>query len=286
MRVLLTIKNLAQSRGISLRVPGCIRTMSSYRPTENEQLFSYTSGRWLWNEKQQLDIRYRYFNISRLGELACELTGSTRCISLEKIGEGNFNKAFRLLMQNSQNLIVKIPNPNAGPAGYMTASEVATMEFSRTILNLPVPKVLAWSATSQNPVESEYIIMEEARGFQLHTVWPEMELRAKRDIIYQIIDIEKKMLSVSFDRWVRLWLMKPSYDAVDLICLHRIGSLYYKDNGLLECESVKATAESREVEDDIESRFSIGPIVRREFWAGERGDMHHYHGPCTFRLAT
>lgn len=285
MRVLV-IKNLAQYRYTSLQAQGCARAMSSYKPTENEQLFSYTSGRWLWNEKQQLDARFRHFNISSLKKLACEVIGSTRCISLEKIGEGNFNKAFRLVMQNSQNLIVKIPNPNAGPTRHTTASEVATMEFGRTILNLPVPKVLAWSATSQNPVESEYIIMEEARGFQLHTVWPELELRAKRDIIYQIVDIEKKMLSVSFDKWVRLWLMEPSYSAAYLTCLHRIGSLYFKDSGLSKCEPIKATAVSREVEDGIESRFSIGPMVRREFWAGERSDMHHYHGPCTFRLAT
>jgi hypothetical protein len=194
------MKNVVQSRHISLKTPRCTRTMSSYHPTENEQLFNYTSGRWLWNEKQQLDARYRHFNISNLKKLACELIGSTRCISLEKIGEGSYNKAFRLVMPNSQNLIVKIPNPNAGPARHMTASEVATMEFGRTVLNLPVPKVLAWSATSQNPVESEYIIMEEANGSQLHTIWPELELRAKRGIIHQIVDIEKKMLSVSFNK--------------------------------------------------------------------------------------
>lgn len=174
--------------------------MSLDNPAENEQLFSYTSGRWLWNEKQQLDARYRQFNISSLKKIACGVIGSTGCVSIEKIGEGNYNKALRLVMRNGQNLIVKIPNPNAGPIKHTTASEVATMEFARTILNLPVPKVLAWSATSQNPVESEYIIMEEAKGLQLHTVWPELELRAKRDIIHQIVDIEKKMLSVSFDK--------------------------------------------------------------------------------------
>ncbi|KAF2248331.1 hypothetical protein BU26DRAFT_485916 [Trematosphaeria pertusa] len=252
------IKNLAPSRHMSLKAPGCTRTMSLDNPAENEQLFSYTSGRWLWNEKQQLDARYRQFNISSLKKIACGVIGSTGCVSIEKIGEGNYNKALRLVMRNGQNLIVKIPNPNAGPIKHTTASEVATMEFARTILNLPVPKVLAWSATSQNPVESEYIIMEEAKGLQLHTVWPELELRAKRDIIHQIVDIEKKMLSVSFDK---------------------IGSLYFKDSGILECESVEATAPSRKAADGIESRFSIGPIVRREFWAGERSDMHHYHGP-------
>lgn len=209
MRVFV-IENLAETCRVSLKAPAYTRTMSSYSPTGNEQLFSYTSGRWLWNEKQQLDARYRHFNISGLKKLVCEVIGSTGKMSLEKVGEGNYSKAFRLVLQNSPNLIVKIPNPNAGPTSLMTASEVATMEFGRTILNLPVPKVLAWSATSQNPVESEFIIMEEAKGSQLHTIWPELEIRAKRDIILQIVDIEKKMLSVSFDKWVRLSLMEPS----------------------------------------------------------------------------
>jgi hypothetical protein len=113
-------------------------------------------------------------------------------------------------MQSNQNLTVKISNPNAGPARHTTASEVATVKCARTVLNLPVPKVLAWSATNQNPVETEYPIMEEAKGSQRHIVWPGLELRTKLDIIHQIFDIGKKLLSVSFDKWVGLWLMEPS----------------------------------------------------------------------------
>lgn len=168
-----------------------IRRLPSHQSLNQEQLFVYTSGRWLWNEEQQLAARYRSFNIASLKKLACELTGSEKCISLEKIGEGNYNKAFRLKIKHGQNLIVKIPNPNAGPARYITASEVATMEFSRSILDLPVPKVLAWGATSQNPVESEYIIMGEANGTQLHSLWSNMEIRAKLDIVAQIVGIKR-----------------------------------------------------------------------------------------------
>ena len=73
-------------------------------------------------------------------------------------------------MEDGQRVIAKIPHTIAGPLVLTTASEVATMEFARAILNIPVPKVLAWSATDQNPVEMEYIIMEEATGSQLHDV--------------------------------------------------------------------------------------------------------------------
>ena len=36
---------------------------------------------------------------------------------------------FRLLMHDGKSVLARIPNPNAGPSFYTTASEVATMEF-------------------------------------------------------------------------------------------------------------------------------------------------------------
>ena len=177
------------------------RSLSSSRASqEHDHLFNYTSGRWLWNESQQLDARHRPFNISNLKQVACKAAGSAECISMKKIGEGNHNKAYRLVMQDGRRIIAKMPHPNAGPPMYTTASEVATMDFARNILDLPVPNVLAWSATDENPVESEYIIMEEAKGSQLYDVWQNLQLRAKLDIIREIVNVEKKMLSVSFDR--------------------------------------------------------------------------------------
>ena len=166
-----------------------------------DHLFQYTSGRWLWNEQEQLGARSRRFNVPLLQQIACRAVGAERCVSLEKIGEGNYNKAYRLIMNDGQNVIVKIPHPNAGPPSLTTASEVATMEYARTILQIPVPKVFDWSATTENPVEAEYIIMEEAKGLRLHEAWRDFPLRAKGDLIGQIVEIERKLLSVSFDRY-------------------------------------------------------------------------------------
>jgi hypothetical protein len=73
------------------------------------------------------------------------------------------------------------------------------MEFARAILNIPAPRILAWSATDQNPVQAEYIIMEEAGGSQLHEVWQDLSLQKKVDIIREFVDVERKLLPVSFD---------------------------------------------------------------------------------------
>jgi hypothetical protein len=65
-------------------------------------------------------------------------------------------------MEDGQKVIAKVPHPNAGPLVLTTALEVATMGFARTISDISVLKVLAWSATDLTPVQAEYIIKEEA----------------------------------------------------------------------------------------------------------------------------
>ncbi|UPX10411.1 Phosphotransferase enzyme [Ascochyta rabiei] len=222
-----------------------------------DPLFCYTSGRWLWNERKQLEARYRYFDVPSLQKTACQALGTERCISFKKIGEGNYNKAYRLEMDNGQKVIAKVPHPNAGPQVLTTSSEVATMEFARTVLNIPVPKVLAWSATDQNPVQAEYIIMEEARGSQLHKVWQDLSLRSKSNVIREFVDVERKLLSVSFNK---------------------LGSLYFKDCGIAGCKPAVVTTCPQDVVDHIESRYSIGPITRREFWKEQHSDSR-YQGP-------
>ncbi len=50
-------------------------------------------------------------------------------VKLLKCIEGQYNKAFLMTMDNGVEVLAKIPNPNAGPAFYTTASEVATRHF-------------------------------------------------------------------------------------------------------------------------------------------------------------
>ena len=48
---------------------------------------------------------------------------------MAKIGEGSYNKSFKLIMDTGKTVIARIPNPNAGPTILTTASEVATMDL-------------------------------------------------------------------------------------------------------------------------------------------------------------
>ncbi|KAF2433867.1 phosphotransferase family protein [Tothia fuscella] len=235
-------------------------------PTQHDEhydYFHYTSGRWLWGEEEQLRERSRVFNVAELQKVAMGIAGSQKCVSMSKIGEGNFNKVFRLQMDDGSILMARIPHPNAGPPKYTTASEVATMDFAHSILDIPVPKVLAYSTTADNPVGSEYIIMEEAKGTQLSEVWEYMDVKDQLVIITELVTIDQKFLSAS---------------------LNRHGALYYKKDSFPGCETAQVTASIMDsLRADVEKRFVIGPTVEREFWEKQRADMAIDRGPSMER---
>ncbi|RAL10365.1 uncharacterized protein BO97DRAFT_471833 [Aspergillus homomorphus CBS 101889] len=111
-----------------------------------EDLYKYTKHRWLYNEESELSKRYLKFNIQQLINVAitaCD--GASSCIRVTKCAEGLYNKAFILRMDNGSEVFAKLPNPNAGPAHVTVASEVATRELLRRVLDIPVPRVLSWS---------------------------------------------------------------------------------------------------------------------------------------------
>ena len=110
---------------------------------------------------------------------SCPIIG----IKVLKCVEGQFNKAFLMTTNDGTEILAKIPNPNAAPAIYTTASEVATRDFVhsmyfvhlvsemlisktqlRKALNFLVPRIINYSRSTLNPVGIEYILEEKARG--------------------------------------------------------------------------------------------------------------------------
>lgn len=62
-----------------------------------------------------------------------------------------------------------------------------------------------------NPVQSEYIIMEEAAGVQLSQVWDTLPLKTKLEIVKDLVNIEKKLLSISFTRYGSLYFAHQDF---------------------------------------------------------------------------
>ncbi|EFQ98851.1 phosphotransferase enzyme family protein [Nannizzia gypsea CBS 118893] len=239
---------------------------SSFNVHEQEDFFRYTSGRWLWDEQQQLLDRFTPFNVLELQRIAARSIGSNHCVAMMKLAEGSFNKTFRLVMDNGSAVIARIPHPIAGPKYYTTASEVATMDFAslllstaRTVLQIPTPRVHAWNAHADDPVGAEYIIMEEAAGTNLEDVWDELPLEDKVSIMKDLVFIEKKLLSISFGSY---------------------GNLYYSDEAVSGAVAAEVMNDvSPEIKSEVKKRFSLGPVVERDFWSKERSIMNIDRGP-------
>lgn len=64
-----------------------------------------------------------------LAKVAADSVGAARCIDIKKYPDGMLNKAFLMSMDDGQEVIAKVPNPNAGVPHFTTASKVATMDF-------------------------------------------------------------------------------------------------------------------------------------------------------------
>lgn len=68
--------------------------MSTESACKYTEFFRYTSGRWLWNEEEQLLDRYKAFNVPELQRVAAESVRANRCVSMTKWGEGSYNKSL------------------------------------------------------------------------------------------------------------------------------------------------------------------------------------------------
>ncbi|RMZ78659.1 hypothetical protein DV738_g3782, partial [Chaetothyriales sp. CBS 135597] len=227
---------------------------------ESGHFFRYTSGRWLVDEQAQLAKRYVTFNLQALKHGAsCAL--QSPCIQVAKLPEGLYNKVLSLRMENGKEVLAKIPNPNAGHPRSVVASEVATLDFLRNELQIPVPRVIEWSLhnhdSTANLVGAEFMLMEKVPGRQLSDVWPTMSEAERFGLVKSIVRIENKLTDLKLSKY---------------------GSIYYRDNcpdgltveqvGLLDDRSSTST-----------SGFVIGPVADRHFWPDEKEGLDIDRGP-------
>lgn len=177
---------------------------------------------------------------------------------------GSYNKAFCLTLDDSSRVIARLPCPLAGPSYLVTASEVATLQFAREVLKLPVPRVITWSGAKRghtNPVGADYIIMEEIPGVRLGQRWTEFESADDvRPIMTGILDMETKFESLRF-------------------C--RIGSLYFKEDVSADLQAVPLLSGVLDTTtQQLSEMYRVGPLINYQWWRGERVHMPLDRGPC------
>ncbi|QVM06747.1 hypothetical protein D8B26_001453 [Coccidioides posadasii str. Silveira] len=199
--------------------------------------------------------RYIHFDVEELARVGAAAVGAKSCLNIKKYPDGMYNKAFLLTMGNDMQAVAKIPNPNAGLPHLTTSSEVATMEFVRSVCKTPVPKVYSWNSRP-NSVGAEYIIMEKVPGVPLDSVWPNMEIGDRLAVVKNIARYQEAWMSVSFNHFGGL------YFAQDLDGF-RHQSMSYEKGGVTL----------------LDGRFAIGPSTARENVDNGRSTIQFDCGP-------
>ncbi|PVH84672.1 hypothetical protein DL98DRAFT_651429 [Cadophora sp. DSE1049] len=257
-----------QSANRAMPLLSAERSNGTLEDIPEEGLYRYTRNRWIYNESAQLSERYLKFDLQQLLKAAVTAVsseGARYCTRVLKCREGLNNKAYLLTMDNGSEVFAKLPNPIAGPAYYTTASEVATREFLRDALNIPTPRVIAWSADRNNLVGAEYILEEKAPGKPLGSLWYQWPMKFKLEMISQIVEIERQLASIKFVK---------------------SGCIYFRDNIPENMRIDNAIITNVSLDSSVLERFKLGPLVSSGLWRGERAGMDmnrgQYNGPLEF----
>jgi aminoglycoside phosphotransferase (APT) family kinase protein len=98
-------------------------------------------------------------------------------------------------MRDGAQVVARLPYPLTEPKCYVITSEVATMDFVR-LHGIPVPRVFAYSVTNENPVGTEYMIMEKVSGNELGNLWYTMTEEQRLKMLFQIVKIETLLFTI------------------------------------------------------------------------------------------
>ncbi|KAF5376644.1 hypothetical protein D9615_007875 [Tricholomella constricta] len=247
------------SRLPSRRLSNMLDPKSFMKDLEDE-LFNYTTGRFLANDALRLRERRRVFDVPGLFKIiATALHCKTEdIVGFRKLGEGGLNRTFLITLSTGFQLVARIPYPLLIPKAYALASEVATMDFLRS-KGLPIPRVYAYSFTSENESETEYILMEYVKGTDLSQIWFDLKEDEIISLMDQLAKTESTMMSISFPAG---------------------GSIYYaSDLKELSGNEGIPLEEANEGISLENKRFCIGPDVSVPLWYGRREQLDVFRGP-------
>ncbi|OTA33642.1 hypothetical protein BTJ68_08196 [Hortaea werneckii EXF-2000] len=201
----------------------------------------------------RLDERHLTFNVSALLAAAAQSINRQKedIKSFRKLAEGGFNRVFELTMRDGFQIVARLPYPSTQPKLLATSSEVATMDLVRTH-NVPTPLVYAYSTDANNPVGSEYMVMEKVPGRCLADIWYELCDKERVKILGAIVDQEAKLFNIPL----------PAY-----------GSIY-------KTSDLPKTIDYAKLEADA-GQFCVGPDASLGHWFGTRSQLDISRSPAT-----
>lgn len=276
---MLQFRNIARA---SVRLPRLARFNSSHAQVtldddagaaEIDGFFNYKWGRWLENNDQERAKRETRFSLKGLYDVLEQHVprdgkAAGEKLQIKTIGalhEGKHHKVYKIELANDAgNYVLRIPY-SLGHDEYRKhrmQSEIATMDFLRKKHSLAVPEVLAWSPVKENPLGSEYTLMQFQEGELLMKSWnPAVDdIQGKSKIIKPVVDFMDKILATPFNKY---------------------GSLYFTED--VDSKYQNDVPYANERDSSLVDRWRIGPTTESRFWKAATADAlkatEHLRGP-------
>jgi len=151
-------------------------------------------------------------------------------------------------MEDGTSILARLPYPSTLPRRLAMASEVATMDFVRGH-GILAPRVLGYNV-DENPVGSEYMIMEKLSGRPIGDSWFELSEEQRLQVLHDIVQLESKLFNIH---------------------LPASGSIYYAQD--LDSNTAKVNVPGSS------GKFCIGPYAGLRWWFEKRSELKLDRGP-------
>jgi hypothetical protein len=202
-----------------------------------------------------LEERRRVFDVAGIYRLAAEAVARKveDITSFAKIGQGTANHAFVIQFRDNFKLVARIPYSITEPRQHVVASEAATMTFLRSD-GIPVPEVYGYSATADNPAQTQYMFLEYKSGKNLGALWGSMGEHDRCRFLQSLVRLESRLFNLRFSA---------------------SGSLHFRQDLTTASEKIVVNLAGLDSPDSI----CMGPSVSLPLWYGKRSELDVKRGP-------
>jgi hypothetical protein len=137
------------------------------------------------------------FNLNELRNAICRALNRDQLDlrSIDKFAECGFNRIIQATFRDGLEVLAILPFHQEAPLRHSVASEAATLTFLRA-QGLPVPMVHGYSPLIDNPVGTQYILLEKIEGRPLSDGWFSLPNKTLVKVMKQLVTLEEKLLAI------------------------------------------------------------------------------------------
>lgn len=184
-------------------------------------------------------------------------------VEITYFAAGTFHRLYRVTDTNSAGTyLFRVAIP-VDPV-FKTESEVATMEYVRRYMSMPIPRVLAFSSSDDNELGHEWTLMEMLPGVSVRSIWAKMPFDAKVGLFTELAGYMNELLALRFSKLGNIYFAEVA------------GKLFPQE------ASPNRPANGTDTTDigiSPNGGFVIGRIVSHEFFFDKRVHLDTSRGP-------